>query len=301
MFRILIPVSIVVRLLQEIGVIKVLGDILAPVMKLVGLPGEMGLVWATGMITNLYGGIIAFINISSEQTMTIAQVTVLSTMMLVAHTFPIELQVARKAGVRYFSMFLIRFVAAFMMGMTIFLIYKSFGLFEANAVIKWKPETISDPTLLQWGLSELKNYLVISIIIFSLILLIKFLNQIGVINLITRIMKPVLKIMGIGPEVSTITIIGLTLGVVYGGALIINETKNKLLDKKDVFYSLVFMGLCHSVIEDTLLMMSLGADISGVLFIRLGFSILFTFLLVRICRRLSDKTLRKLFLRYEIK
>jgi hypothetical protein len=198
-------------------------------------------------------------------------------------------------------MFLIRFVAAFMMGMTIFLIYKSFGLFEANAVIKWKPETISDPTLLQWGLSELKNYLVISIIIFSLILLIKFLNQIGVIKLITRIMKPVLKIMGIGPEVSTITIIGLTLGVVYGGALIINETKNKLLDKKDVFYSLVFMGLCHSVIEDTLLMMSLGADISGVLFIRLGFSILFTFLLVRICRRLSDKTLRKLFLRYEIK
>lgn len=297
MFRILIPVSVIVKLLQEIGVIKVLGDVLAPVMKLVGLPGEMGLVWASGMITNLYGGIIAFMNISSEIPMTIAQVTVLSTMMLVAHTFPIELQVARKAGVRYFTMFLIRFIAAFLMGMTIFLIYKAFGLFEQNAVITWKPESISNPTLMQWAISELKNYLVISIIIFSLILLIKFLNEIGVIKLITKMMKPVLKLMGVGPDVSTITIIGLTLGVVYGGALIINETKNKLLDKKDVFYSLVFMGLCHSVIEDTLLMMSLGADISGVLFIRLGFSIMFTFILVRICRRLSDKTMGKYFLR----
>ena len=110
-------------------------------------------------------------------------------------------------------------------------------------------------------------------------------------------MKPVLKLMGIGAEVSTITIIGLTLGVVYGGALIINETKNKLLDKKDIFYSLVLMGLCHSVIEDTLLMMSLGADITGVLFIRVSFAIIFTTLLVTICKKLPDKALFRLFLR----
>lgn len=297
MFRILIPVSIAVKILQELGMIKVLGDILAPMMKLVGLPGEMGLVWASGMITNLYGGIIAYINISSEVSLSISQITVLSTMMLVAHTFPIELQVARKAGVKYFTMFLIRFIAAFLMGGTIYFIYNSLGIFNETSVVTWKPDIIQNPTLLQWGLGELKNYLVISIIIFSLIFLIKFLNEIGVIKIITKMMKPVLKLMGIGAEVSTITIIGLTLGVVYGGALIINETKNKLLDKKDVFYSLVFMGLCHSVIEDTILMMSLGADISGVLIIRLLFSILFTWILVRVCRKLPDKTLYKVFLR----
>ena len=130
-----------------------------------------------------------------------------------------------------------------------------------------------------------------------MIFLIKLLNEIGVIKLINKLMKPLLKLMGIGEQVSTITIIGLTLGVVYGGALIINETKNKLLDKKDIFYSLVLMGLCHSVIEDTLLMMSLGADITGVLFVRLGFAIIFTVILVWICKKLPDKTLFKLFLR----
>jgi hypothetical protein len=297
MLRILIPVSIVVKILQELGMIKVLGDILAPIMKLVGLPGEMGLVWASGMITNLYGGIITYINLSSEFSLSVAQVTVLSTMMLVAHTFPIELQVARKAGVKYFSMFLIRFIAAFLMGAIVLLIYNSLGIFGEKSVITWKPDIIKDPTLIQWVFSEIKSYLIIAVIIFSLIFLIKLLNEIGVIKLINKLMKPLLRLMGIGEQVSTITIIGLTLGVVYGGALIINETKNKLLDKRDIFYSLVLMGLCHSVIEDTLLMMSLGADISGVLFVRLGFAIVFTVILVLICKKLPDKVMYSLFLR----
>jgi hypothetical protein len=194
-------------------------------------------------------------------------------------------------------MFLIRFIAAFLMGATIWFIYSSFGIFNDKSVITWKPDIIQNPTLIQWGLSELKNYLIIAVIIFMLIFLIKFLNAIGVIKLINRMMKPVLKLMGIGVDVSTITIIGLTLGVVYGGALIINETKNKLISKKDIFYSLVLMGLCHSVIEDTLLMMSLGADISGVLFVRLGFAIIFTVILVWICKKLPDKLMNSLFLR----
>jgi len=44
LFLIMIPVSFFVKLLQMMGVISVIGDVLFPVMKYVGLPGEMGLV-----------------------------------------------------------------------------------------------------------------------------------------------------------------------------------------------------------------------------------------------------------------
>lgn len=300
LFRIMIPVSIIVKLLQMLGFIQVIGSVLSPVMKYVGLPGEMGLVWATGIITNLFGGIIAFLNISNGIELSIAQVTTISIMMLVAHTFPIELQIARKTGVRVIAMFLIRLVFAYLFGFIIYQLYSIFGLYTETAQIIWRPETMPDNSLASWAVSELKNYLVIICFIFCLMLLLRILKKVGIIDLITRALNPFLKFLGIGKDVSTIALVGLTLGVVYGGALIIDEVKsNPAIPKKDIFYAMVLMGLCHSIIEDTILMMSLGATFSGIFIIRLLLSILVVFILVRFSRNAPDKFMYRIFLRPE--
>ena len=302
LFRIMIPISIIVKLLQMAGFITVIGDLLYPVMKYVGLPGEMGLVWATGMITNLFGGIIAFISISNGMDLSIAQVTVISIMMLVAHTFPIELQIARKTGVRLAAMFLIRFCFAFIFGWIIYHLYDVFGWHTQTAQIVWKPSALPDNSLGAWAIGELKNYGVIVCFIFSLMLLLRILKMIGVIDIITRGLNPFLKFMGIGKEVTTIALVGLTLGVVYGGALIIDEVKsNPAIPKKDILYAMALMGLCHSVIEDTILMVSLGASFVGVFVIRLVLSVIVVFCLVRLTRSLSDRTMYRLFLRRDKK
>jgi hypothetical protein len=288
MFRIMIPVSIVVKILKEIGVIEIIGNGLSGLMGAVGLPGEMGLVWATGMITNLFGGILAFLQISQGFSLSIAQVTVISAMMLVAHTFPIELQIARKAGVRIWITFLLRFVLAFVLGFILNLIYKNTGFMQQAATVTWRPEINPDPSIQAWALGELKNYGIILLFIVSLIFLVKLLKEFGIIKLITKLLGPLLRLMGIGEGVTTITIIGLTLGIVYGGALIINETRTQQINRRDIFYSLVLMGLCHSVIEDTILVVSLGADIIGVLIVRLIFALLMTWLIVKVSKQISD-------------
>jgi len=54
LFKIIVPISILTRLLQQWGIVDYFGIILSPVMELVGLPGQIGLVWATAMITNLF-------------------------------------------------------------------------------------------------------------------------------------------------------------------------------------------------------------------------------------------------------
>jgi spore maturation protein SpmB len=293
MFRIMIPVSIVVKILKEAGAIGLIGQGLAPLMKLVGLPGEMGLVWGTGMITNLFGGIMAYLQVSQSVPLSIAQITVLSAMMLVAHTFPIELQIARKSGVRLYVMFVIRFCFAFLLGAILNLIFSHVQYAQQAAVVTWRPEVVADPSLQAWALGELKSYGIILLFIISLIFLIKLLREIGIIKLITRALGPLLRLMGIGEEVTTITIIGLTLGIVYGGALIINETRTRPMNRRDIFYSLALMGLCHSVIEDTILVVSLGADIWGVLVIRLAFALLVTWMIVKISQRISDSTFNR--------
>jgi len=98
----------------------------------------------------------------------------------------------------------------------------------------------------------------------------------------------VLKLIGIGPKASTITIIGFTLGLAYGGGLIINESQSGRIDRKDVFYSLTLMGLCHSMIEDTLLMMLIGGHLSGIFWGRLLFGLVAMAILVQITRRLPQ-------------
>jgi len=82
--------------------------------------------------------------------------------------------------------------------------------------------------------------------------------------------------MGIGKEATTITLVGITLGLSFGGGLLIKEAHAGHVSKKDIFTSLALLGFCHSLIEDTLLVLLLGAHLSGVLWLRLLFAFVVT-------------------------
>jgi len=104
--------------------------------------------------------------------------------------------------------------------------------------------------------------------------------------------------MGMSKDAAPIAIIGTTLGLAYGGGVIIKESKSKALCKKDVFYSLSLMGLSHSLIEDTLLMLAIGASIFGVLLGRIFFTVIVMMILIQIIKRLSKKTFERYFVNY---
>ena len=97
LFKLMIPVIIVVKILEELGGIEILSSILAPLMHWVGLPETMGLVWATTILTNIYAGLLVFVTFNAETPLTVAQVSVLGGMMLIAHGLPVEAAIAKKA------------------------------------------------------------------------------------------------------------------------------------------------------------------------------------------------------------
>jgi len=118
-----------------------------------------------------------------------------------------------------------------------------------------------------------------------------------VMDLLARLMEPGLRLLGMSRDAAPVTVIGMTLGLTYGGGIIIQEARSGILGKRDVFFSLALMGLTHSLIEDTIVMMMLGGRLSGVLVWRTAFSLLAIFLLVRLLGHLSDKAFEKYFCR----
>lgn len=287
LFRIIVPISIVTRFLQQWGVVDQIGVLLGPVMELVGLPGQIGLVWATAMVTNLYGGMVVFASVAPGLELSIAQVTVLTTMMLVAHALPVELRIAQKAGTRFRAMAILRIGGALLLGWLLNLGYQLTGtLQQANRAI-WSPPAV-DPTWSAWLFAELRNMVSIFLIILSLMALLRLLKVVGITALMTRLLEPVLKLLGMGHEAAPLTIIGMTLGISYGGGLIISEAQSGRLSKQDIFFSMAMLGLCHSLFEDTLVMLLLGGHVSGVFWGRLLFSLLLIYLLGLLVKRLPQ-------------
>lgn len=289
LFAIMIPVVIGVKLLQELGAVPYLAWPLKPLMALAGLPPEMGLVWATALLNNIYSAIIVFLTLDTSA-LTQAQVTVLATLILVAHNLPVELSIARKSGARLRFQLAARFLGALILGMILNAAYSSLGLLQDPAAVLFaRPEAGADPSLWLWAWGEAQKLGSIALIITALMALMRLLSAVGAIALLNRLLRPVLAMIGIGPAASSLTVAGLTLGVTYGAGLIIHEARSGRVDKRDVFFSMTLMGLCHSLIEDTLLMAMLGAQLSGILWARLVFALLATALLVKVTARLAPQ------------
>lgn len=63
LLKIMIPISIIVKILEEYSAIEIIGESLNPAMGIVGVPGEFGLVFATAMLVNIYGALVVFFHI----------------------------------------------------------------------------------------------------------------------------------------------------------------------------------------------------------------------------------------------
>jgi hypothetical protein len=290
LFKIMIPVVIVVKILQELNMVSYLAAPLSPIMKLVGLPGEMGLVWATALINNIYSGLIVFLSLAQDQPLTAAQATILGTMILVAHSMPVELRVVQSSGPKLGFQLLVRMAGAFLMGLVLNLIYQNFNLLQGPANILLTPDNSAiDKTVIQWVMGEVRNLISIFGVIFCLLAVMRILTKIRVIAAMDFLLRPFLTMMGIGSKASALTVVGLTMGLSYGGGMIIHETKSGKIDKKDVFYSLTLMSLCHSLIEDTLLLMMIGGHVSGLFWGRLIMSCLLVAGLVQFTKIIPEK------------
>lgn len=288
LYKIMIPIIILVKVLEEVGGIKYIGYVLSPVMQSVGLPDAMGLVWATTLMTNIYGGMIIFFSMTAQEPLTIAQVTVLGGMMLLAHNLPVEMRIAQKTGVRIVFSLILRIGGALLFGFLLHTLYSSGDWLQETNVLLWQPDAITDPSLLAWLELQLTTLVQTFFVIALLVAALKLLKSTGFEKLLIFLLSPLLRLLGLSDKTASITIIGMNLGLTYGGGLLIAEAQKGKLSRREIFGTMSLIAICHSLIEDTVLVMLLGADISGALYLRVVFAFIVIAVGIRLIAQLSD-------------
>lgn len=272
LYKILIPFIFVIKILEEIGVVKLISNFFEPVVQLMGLPAELGIVWVTAIIVNVYAGIVVFINVVPTLDLTVAQITVLTLIILIAHNILVESSISRAAGVSFFYAAFLRIGMAFIAGVILSKIYLNFGFLQEKFSLVLEQQVV-DADYYSWIIGQLKNLTYILLIICILVISLNLLKAIGVEKLIRKLLEKPLKIMGISPSAINIIIVGLTIGIQFGGGLLIRDVKSGTINKQSILLSLSLLNLVHAVIEDTILMTILGGHISGILFFRVIFSL----------------------------
>ncbi|KJS34243.1 MAG: hypothetical protein VR70_18035 [Rhodospirillaceae bacterium BRH_c57] len=286
--KIMVPVMVAVKVAVDLGVIEALTRAFGPLMGLVGLPQEMGLVWATAALVNIYGGAAALIGVLPETPLTVAQATVLLSMILAAHSLPVEQRVCQKAGAGVVFTTVLRLAAALAYGAILNAIYSGLDILQQPVSIAWLPSTAPDAGWREWTVNSLTTLATIFVIIVALLAVLRLMEASGLTAFLTRALAPVLRAMGIGPQATPLAMVGVLLGLSYGGGLIIREARTGALPPREIFLAVCFMAICHSMIEDTLFIMALGGHWSGVLVGRLVFSLLVMAVLARIVHALPD-------------
>ena len=287
LFKVLIPTLIVVKIAEAAGAVYWLNIAMAPIVTLIGLPADMAIVLTTTILTNPYAGLMLLSATPTAASLSVAQTTIIASFMLFAHSLPVEAAITRNAGLRVGVTLIVRVGAAILFCALLNLFFSQFNLLGETANLHL-PQFDATPSLMQWTLDQIKGLVFIQGVIVVLIIGLELLRWIGVERLIQKMMHPILVLVGIGSRASTIVIVGLTLGLGFGGGLMIKDVRQGMIPAQAAVASLVLINLYHSVFEDTAVMMLLGPSLFYILVVRGVFALILTYLIIRVLGLLSD-------------
>jgi spore maturation protein SpmB len=113
LLKVIIPCYIAVKILGYTPVIGWAAQVFAPLMSLVGLPGETAIAFFTGALLSIYAsaGIIVALDLSPWE------ITTIAVMINLSHELIVETAILKKTGIRnVWIIVIIRFGAAWLAG-----------------------------------------------------------------------------------------------------------------------------------------------------------------------------------------
>jgi len=287
LLKVMLPVMLLVQVGQWLGWIDAIGQAVGPAMALLDLPPEAGMIWIACVFVGLYGAIAALIGFAPVLDLTVAQFSALGAMMLFAHALPIEQAIVRRAGASFWATAALRLAAAVGYGALVAWACRLGGWLQQPVDFAWLPQAAAEAAgwegVWQWMAGTAYSLGLTYAILVGLLILLDVLDRTGITRVITAAMAPLLRLSGLDPRVTPVTTVGVLLGLTYGGALIIEEAERQQYPARTRFLALAWLSLSHSLIEDTLLLMTLGAN--G--WVVLGGRVLITLAVVALLARLT--------------
>ncbi len=252
--KIVLPISFMTSMLAWSGWLHRLDFLLAPAMDILNLPTIAALPLIIGLLANIYGAIAAMIVLP----FTTAQMTLMAIFLLTAHNMIQEGIIQAKSGLHPLKATFFRLGAA---TATVMLVapFLTDGL-TTNLPIE-AMTTVAVPfvqMLEDWAWATLMLGVKIFGICMILLTTLEIFKTMGWITAIVGIFSPFLKIMGLDKKLGFLWMTAIVFGLAYGGAVIVEETKDGSLPKEDLEMLHLSIGINHSMVEDPALFMSLG-------------------------------------------
>jgi len=284
LYKILIPFIFIIKFLEIVGAVDLIAKVFEPLMSLIGLPAAVGIIWVTAIVVNIYAALILLVNLLPFIDMSVAQITILAVAMLLCHNLAVESAISRSAGVSFLFTVFFRLISAFFVSWILNLIYTYFNYLNEPFVTSFTIE-LPQAGLLFWLKDQALYLFYIFIIIVVLVTLLEILKFLGVENFLKKILVPLLRFFGISDSAMNIIIVGMTMGLQFGGGILIKEVNSAKIDKQSVFLSILMINLVHAIIEDTLLMLAVGGHYSGVIFARIIFGLGISLLMYKVYQK----------------
>ncbi|MBQ5882451.1 MAG: nucleoside recognition protein [Bacteroidales bacterium] len=251
--KVTVSVSFAIMILQYLQVVPWVSELLSPLFSVFGLPGEAALAYVSGYFVNVYSAIAAAVTLNLD----IRSVTILSVMVLCSHNMIVETAVQKKTGSSAVRMVITRTISGIILGFVLNLILPQFGE-NPNVVAAVANDSSFGEMFVAWLKSTALLVPKMVLIIFTLNMAQALLAEFGIIRIISNMFRPVMRIFGLPARCSLLWIIANTVGLAYGAALMIEESRNGALEKEDIDRLNVHIGISHSNFEDLMLLASIG-------------------------------------------
>lgn len=265
--KIMLPVSFFVMLLSYFNILPYISSFATPLFTYLGLPGDAALVFVTSIFTNIYT-VIALI---TTLDFTVREGVILAVMCLISHGFIIETLVQQKTGSTALRMIGVRLAGSLI------------AAFALNGILPAMPEALSSTEAVEPGFSaaffhwlESSLWLCVKIfgIIISLMIIQRLLEEFGVLKALSRLFAPLMNLFGLTASASFLWILGNTVGLAYGSAIMMDYAKLGKLEKKEADLLNHHLAVSHSQVEDPLLFMVIGLPVWWLIIPRLILAIL---------------------------
>lgn len=252
LLKLTIPVSFAVFLLNVFGILEVIAGWVAPLFKLIGLSGQASVVLITSIFTNIYSVIAVMTTLGTGH----REGTILAVMCLISHALIVETAIQKKTGSKPWRMILTRLTASFIAawGLNLVLPAEEGGLAQIHA------QAITDfvPAFLHWLKDMAITSVRILVLVNLLLILQRILNEFGLIKWILMSFIPLLRVLGLPANTGFLWMVAYTLGLSYGGAIMISQSEEGKLSRTDADLLNHHIAVSHSQLEDPLLFVSIG-------------------------------------------
>ncbi len=265
MIKVYIPVFLATTVLKQVGFFHFIAPLFAPLMKLLGLPGEAAIAVILGFM-DMFSGLATVAALG----LTFRQVTILGVMIGIAHGLFVETAILMKLKMARLRIAFFRAILAITTGvmMNIFLPDNIKGAilnpYVGAAEFSW--------------ITTIKGMMLTCVQIIVVLFLITLAYDLIMLwkgkKMITKRVSFIPRLFGLSENAFVPWVIGLFIGIAYAAGILFQLMEKHKLSHKDTCLTTMFLILSHAIIEDVMLFAVLGGNFWWIFGIRVGLAIL---------------------------